>query len=248
LNLRRDLPFSFGFNLADSDTSGLLHLLTTISHRPIRYLRDLIGTYVLTPTILPVLLFTVRTTLFPSNARVPPNDDTLHISQQQQPLPSARSTDLSSSDIKTVPTSVPASKQGNSNAPSPSEVAAIKRQCAADILSLIPDALARAFFRGVDTNNTTNNRRDNYHNDKQRNSSQGSADEEDPSHAKGREQEELLTIIENDLLDPFSDAYCNKHLIFSIIEMVLVKLIPELSEHSISGLMEERGVIIPGNN
>lgn len=52
----------------------------------------------------------------------------------------------------------------------------------------------------------------------------------------------LLRAIEHDILDPFADTYCNKHLIFSIIETVLVRLLPELSEHSLTELMEERGM------
>ncbi|KAK2877202.1 hypothetical protein FQN49_001352 [Arthroderma sp. PD_2] len=52
----------------------------------------------------------------------------------------------------------------------------------------------------------------------------------------------LLTAIEHDLLDLFSDTYCNKHLIYSVVEAILVKLIPEMGEHSVTELMNERGV------
>ena len=53
----------------------------------------------------------------------------------------------------------------------------------------------------------------------------------------------LLQSIETDLLDPFSDEYCNKHLVYSIIETVLARIIPELAEHSVADLMEERGIV-----
>lgn len=56
------------------------------------------------------------------------------------------------------------------------------------------------------------------------------------------EDEQLLSAIEDDILDLFSDTYCNKHLIFSIVEAVLVKIIPELSEHTVPELMSERGL------
>ncbi|KAK2736140.1 hypothetical protein FQN57_000871 [Myotisia sp. PD_48] len=56
----------------------------------------------------------------------------------------------------------------------------------------------------------------------------------------------LLSAIEYDILDVFSDSYCNKHLIYSIVEAILVKLIPELSVQSVTELMAERGV--PWNN
>lgn len=55
-------------------------------------------------------------------------------------------------------------------------------------------------------------------------------------------EEEIITDIERDMLDPFSDAYLNKHLIYSILELVLVRLIPELAEQEISELLSERGV------
>lgn len=57
----------------------------------------------------------------------------------------------------------------------------------------------------------------------------------------------LLETIEDDLLDLFADEYCNKHLIYSIIETVLSKVLPELTERSVLDLMEDRGVApVPG--
>jgi hypothetical protein len=61
----------------------------------------------------------------------------------------------------------------------------------------------------------------------------------------GVEESLLLSAIENDILDLFADEYCNKHLIYSIIETVLAKLLPELSDRSIAELMEDRGVFVP---
>lgn len=52
----------------------------------------------------------------------------------------------------------------------------------------------------------------------------------------------LLEAIETDLLDLLADEYCNKHLIYSIIETVLARLLPELAERSVEDLMEDRGV------
>ncbi|KAJ5278990.1 hypothetical protein N7478_004362 [Penicillium angulare] len=52
----------------------------------------------------------------------------------------------------------------------------------------------------------------------------------------------LLETIETDLLDLLADEYCNKHLIYSIIETVLVKVLPELAERSVAELMEDRGL------
>ncbi|KLJ11553.1 hypothetical protein EMPG_13260 [Blastomyces silverae] len=68
----------------------------------------------------------------------------------------------------------------------------------------------------------------------------GGDDEND--NEESNEQEALLSAIEHDILDIFADKYCNKHLMYSIIETVLVKLLPEISEHGIAELMAERGV------
>lgn len=57
-----------------------------------------------------------------------------------------------------------------------------------------------------------------------------------------QERELLLDAIERDVLDLCSDSYCNKHLMFSIVEAVLVKIIPELAEHGVAELMNERGL------
>lgn len=43
-----------------------------------------------------------------------------------------------------------------------------------------------------------------------------------------------------DLLDVFGDAYCNKHLVYGIAELVLVRLMPELAEKGVRDLMEGR--------
>lgn len=52
----------------------------------------------------------------------------------------------------------------------------------------------------------------------------------------------LLETIETDLLDVLADEYCNKHLVYSIIETVLAKVLPEMAERTIAELMEDRGV------
>lgn len=42
------------------------------------------------------------------------------------------------------------------------------------------------------------------------------------------------------VLDVFSDAYCNKHLLYGLLEAVLVRLMPEMAETGVLGLWEER--------
>lgn len=56
-----------------------------------------------------------------------------------------------------------------------------------------------------------------------------------------------LRTIESDLLDLLGDAYCNKHLVYAILEAVLARILPELSERSVEALMQDRGVApVPG--
>lgn len=55
-----------------------------------------------------------------------------------------------------------------------------------------------------------------------------------------QEDERILSEIETGVLDVFSDAYCNKHLVYSIVELVLVRVMPELAERGVIELLEER--------
>ncbi|CAK7563331.1 MAG: hypothetical protein SEPTF4163_001198 [Sporothrix epigloea] len=57
---------------------------------------------------------------------------------------------------------------------------------------------------------------------------------------KKKPSEAMIAEIEGGLLDVFDDAYCNKHLLYSILEAVLVRLVPELAENGVLGLWEER--------
>ncbi|GJC86617.1 hypothetical protein ColLi_09455 [Colletotrichum liriopes] len=53
-------------------------------------------------------------------------------------------------------------------------------------------------------------------------------------------QQQMLSEIEEGILDVFSDEYCNKHLVYSILELILVRLMPELAEKGVVELWEER--------
>jgi hypothetical protein len=55
-----------------------------------------------------------------------------------------------------------------------------------------------------------------------------------------QEEERILTEIEEGILDVFSDEYCNRHFLYGVLELVLVRLMPELSEKGIAELWEER--------
>lgn len=55
------------------------------------------------------------------------------------------------------------------------------------------------------------------------------------------EQAIINDVVEN-ILEPLDDVYLNKHLVYAIVELILVRLIPELEEQPISDLLAERGV------
>lgn len=194
----------------------------------------------------------------------------------------APSSGLAVGGIPTEPT-VSENRHGRSN----SEIAAIKRRCAASLLAVIPRNVARTFFgvpplpSGDGTCSVARAASRNlpyYANVSSTPSSTGGAQPglstrtgdlststqtgrvTPPSSERGdiAEQEQtnseegndgvdaedlfLLETIENDLLDIFADAYCNRHLIYAIIEKVLAKILPEMTERTIADLMADRGV------
>ncbi|KAI0396928.1 PXA domain-containing protein [Xylariaceae sp. FL0594] len=55
-----------------------------------------------------------------------------------------------------------------------------------------------------------------------------------------QEKEEILSQIEIGIVDLFSDAYYNKHFVYGILELILIRLVPELAERGVSELWEER--------
>lgn len=57
------------------------------------------------------------------------------------------------------------------------------------------------------------------------------------------DEDEIVSAIEDDMLHPLDDEYLNKHLVYGILELVLVRLLPELGEQPVSALLAERGVI-----
>ncbi|KAH8692852.1 hypothetical protein BGW36DRAFT_29187 [Talaromyces proteolyticus] len=207
----------------------------------IRFLRELIDTYMLTPATVPTLLVAIRTTLF-SSTNIRPNaalSGTNIPFQTTTPPPQQQQPPLGTSDVAMLTAALANPQATRRPPPAAEEVCAIKRQCAADILSLFPaPAIAQAFFCG------TIPRATNHTNHHPTNHSISNNNDDNDDNDDDNDNTALLQAIEMDLLDPFSDAYCNKHLIFSVIETVLVKLLPELAEKGVMDLMEERGVAV----
>jgi hypothetical protein len=58
------------------------------------------------------------------------------------------------------------------------------------------------------------------------------------------EEEEMVEQVEEDILECFGDENMNKHLLYGILELVVVRLVPEMGEWGVSELMAERGVVL----
>jgi len=43
-----------------------------------------------------------------------------------------------------------------------------------------------------------------------------------------------------EVLDVFGDRYCNKHLLYGVVELIIVRLIPEMAENGVEELLQER--------
>ena len=43
-----------------------------------------------------------------------------------------------------------------------------------------------------------------------------------------------------EVLNIFDDPYCNKHLLYGILELIVVRLIPELGEKEVVELLADR--------
>lgn len=126
-----------------------------------RFLSNIIRTRILNPALLPIVLRTVRATLFPNNGMGPP-----------RPIPNE------------------------------DETKEIKRRCADSLLGLLPSNVAVAFFVS------------------------------DSRVAQHEQIEEILECLE--------DTYLNKHLIFQMLELIVLRLAPELEQQGIQDLMEDR--------
>ena len=117
--------------------------------------------------------------------------------------------------------------------PSPSltEQCAIKRRCATALLGLVPKSVAERLLLGsrrrkVDTFRVRKVSGECEQGDKKTRQLDESADE-------------LIEEVEK-ILDVYDDAYCNKHLIYGIVELCILKLVPEVGEMGVRKLMDAR--------
>ncbi|KAF3770490.1 hypothetical protein M406DRAFT_354475 [Cryphonectria parasitica EP155] len=124
------------------------------------------------------------------------------------------------------------------------ELHVLRRKCASALWTLVPKSVGRLYFGGNASSwlaawftsesplSEASLRTDPI----------GTGDSGNSGHdlQEGVPDAHIITVIETDILDVFSDSYCNKHLMYSALELVLVRLIPELAEKGVEELLEER--------
>lgn len=134
----------------------------------------------------------------------------------------------------------------------------IKRECAVAVLRLIPDGLARRFFgvgwregaggegkkEGVGEEGGGDGEGEVEEGEVEEEKigggqEVGGKEEEKMKGAAAREEERMLCEIE-DVLDVFGDEYLNRHLGMAVVELVLVRLVPEMGERGVRALVEGR--------
>jgi hypothetical protein len=54
------------------------------------------------------------------------------------------------------------------------------------------------------------------------------------------DEKERRTLEVEEALGVFGDAYCNKHFVYGIVELVVVRLMPEMAEKGVKDLLDER--------
>lgn len=196
-------------------------ILTWSMHR---FLDDIIREYVLAPTLLPNILLAARTALLPDKGSVVPKallEDTNNVDSvpnNERAITTTTTTTTTKAVSTSSTMSEPTASTPTRYRPAPAEIAAIRRRCASKLLSLVPPKVARTLLKTSEDHDAIT------------------------VNLLYGQQESLLRTIETDLLDLLSDEYCNRHLIYSLLETVLARIMPELSERSVSGLMRVRGI------
>ncbi|KAF9871712.1 PXA domain-containing protein [Colletotrichum karsti] len=143
------------------------------------------------------------------------------------------------------------------------ELRALRRRCASALLSRIPPWLARLYLGGRGLGLRWRSGPDSRGGGGHDGTAAAGSDSRDAAEAVAtstsdgdssgdesgtkspvdvdeEDQERMLSEIEEGILDVFSDEYCNKHFVYSMLELILVRLMPELAEHGVVELLEER--------
>lgn len=105
--------------------------------------------------------------------------------------------------------------------PSAAEIRAIRRRCATTIIDAIPHAILVRFL-GPET----------------RRSGEGNRDGGDGGVDPQRGGRWIRDVEEG--LDVFGTSYMNKHLLYAITELIVLRVFPEMAEKGVEELMAER--------
>ncbi|RMZ80060.1 hypothetical protein DV737_g3139, partial [Chaetothyriales sp. CBS 132003] len=57
-------------------------------------------------------------------------------------------------------------------------------------------------------------------------------------------EEDMRRAVEEEVLQVFDDSYMNKHLLYAIVELIVVALVPELADKTPAELLADRGVAV----
>lgn len=68
----------------------------------------------------------------------------------------------------------------------------------------------------------------------------GDAEDDDGDDDGVKRNKKVEKMVESEVLDVWSDAYCNKHVLYAIVELVIVRVLPELGERGVRELLDER--------
>lgn len=223
-----------------------------------RLLSNAIHRYILDPAILPTALRNVRGALFPNNAQGSP---TLFPPSSDQELRALRRRCASALWAHLVPRVVGRLYFGGrvaswlaawwkgdldrGEASGATTTSSRSTASAGDPDDLPSPTSSRSGPRDITTNrDAVDSTGASARNDKDKDQGLRSSDQNQQQPAENSEEKDLdariVSEIESDILDVFGDAYCNKHLMYGALELILVRLIPELAEKGVMELWEER--------
>ncbi|TGO67529.1 hypothetical protein BOTNAR_0040g00140 [Botryotinia narcissicola] len=109
--------------------------------------------------------------------------------------------------------------------PTPTETIEIRRRCAEAILGLIPIAVRDIYFGRTSLYSSG--------------SSTNTIDVDLEAKTELSKEERHIREVE-DVLNVFGYVYCNKHLLYGVVEMIIMRIIPELGEKGVQELLDER--------
>jgi len=129
-------------------------------------------------------------------------------------------------------------------APTASSRAKTKRSAALAILNLFPRAIAAAYLA---TSTPSSSSYPSFSsNAKYKSASAASHTKDDEDKDKDKNDKALESMIRavEEILDVFGDEYMNKHLVYSVLEKVVGRVVPELGEGGVGveALLAGRGV------